>query len=107
MEGVGKHGVRVSQAEDSPALEYRKLVLLFVPFILFFAMAMCFLCDTPRVHREVEASLSQMLQPFNTTDPFMSRDTNISSPPVWMIPHTECNVTQRAFPATQPQVSKT
>ena len=96
---------RVSQADDSAALEYRKLVLIFVPFIVFFAMAMCFLCDTPRVNREYNRSVQQILLPFNSTDPFASRDANIQTPPVWMIPHTECNPTPKSFPATQPQVS--
>lgn len=106
MDHLEGREVRVSQAEDTAALEYRKLVLIFVPFVLFFAMAMCFLCDTPSVHREFQKSLAQMLQPFNTADPFMARDAHTRSPPVWMIPHAECNPTPKTFPSTQPQVSR-
>ncbi|KAL8434233.1 hypothetical protein Efla_001998 [Eimeria flavescens] len=100
---VEKKESPVSQAEDSTALECRRLVLLFVPFIVFFAMAVCFLCDSPRVHREVEMSVAQILQPFNTTDPFMTREDNMSFPPVWMLPHEGCNSSPATFPAKQPE----
>lgn len=105
MEHLEEREVRVSQAEDTDAREYRKLVMIFVPFILFFAMAMCFLCDTPLVRREFEKSMAEIEQPFNTTDPFMSGNASTLTSPVWMLPHADCNPSPKSFPSTQPQVS--
>ena len=97
--------VNVSEAEDTAAIEYRKLAAFFIPFIVLFSLGICFLCDTPRVNRELTKAVGQALQPFSTTDPFMSRDANVSTPPVWMLSRPECGTTSTAFPAKQPEVS--
>ncbi|KAL8449070.1 hypothetical protein Emed_003422 [Eimeria media] len=104
IDGLEEREALVSQAEDSAVSEYRRLVLLFVPFIVFFSMAVCFLCDSPRVHREHEMSMAQIMQPFNTTDPFMTREENLRIPPVWMIPKEGCNSTSSTLPESQPKV---
>ncbi|KAL8448213.1 hypothetical protein Emag_003981 [Eimeria magna] len=104
IDGLEEREVHVSQAEDSAVSEYRRLVLLFVPFIVFFSMAVCFLCDSPRVHREVEMSIAQIMQPFNTTDPFMTREDNLRTPPVWMIPKEGCSHNPSTLPESQPKV---
>ncbi|CDJ42320.1 hypothetical protein, conserved [Eimeria tenella] len=101
--GKREKKVQVSTPEDTAAKEYRKLVFLFVPFILFFSLGICFLCDTPLVHREFRKSVEQIMQPFSTTDPFMTRDANVKAPPVWMASHSECNPTPKSFPANQPE----
>ncbi|CDI79396.1 hypothetical protein, conserved [Eimeria praecox] len=95
--------VNVSEAEDTAAIEYRKLAAFFIPFIIFFSLGICFLCDTPRANREFNKAIEQTLQPFKTSDPFMSRDANERTPPVWMISRPECPTDSINFPANQPQ----
>ncbi|KAL8275932.1 hypothetical protein Esti_000048 [Eimeria stiedai] len=103
VDGLEEREARVSQAEDSAVSQYRRLLLLFIPFIVFFSMAVCFLCDSPRVHREFEMSMAQIMQPFNTTDPFMTREENLRIPPVWMITTGDCNANFPTLPESQPK----
>ncbi|KAL8435832.1 hypothetical protein ACSSS7_002209 [Eimeria intestinalis] len=102
-DGLEEREAPVSQAEDSAVSEYRRLVLLFIPFIVFFAMAVCFMCDSPRVHREFEMSMAQIMQPFNTTDPFMTREEILRTPPVWMITKEGCNSISLTLPESEPK----
>ncbi|CDJ27876.1 uncharacterized protein EMH_0095460 [Eimeria mitis] len=102
-ERAEKERTSVSEAEDTAAVEYRKLAAAFIPFIVIFSLGICFLCDTPRVHREFSKAIEQMMQPFATSDPFTTRDANVAAPPVWMISRPECGTSSKSFPANQPQ----
>lgn len=100
----------------------RKQLAVLVPCVFLFAGAVCLYIDSPTLHREVDATLAEVLAPFASTDPFLDYHAAVEEaaaagtdaataiagvdvPEVWRISEANCNASPPALPQTPPSVS--